>query len=52
MGIVKAGYKFLRASVGLPVSVNDACTFQASYLYEGIVNGRMLPDIRKNTIII
>ena len=27
-----ADYRFLWAKVGLPGSVNDACTFQASHL--------------------
>ena len=33
MGIIAVDYRFLRANVGLPGSVNDACIFQASHLY-------------------
>ena len=33
---VGADYKFLWTSVGLPCSLNDTCTFQASRLYQNI----------------
>ena len=32
MKIVAADYRFFWANVGLPGSVNDPCTFQASHL--------------------
>ena len=47
MGIVAADYRFLWANAGLPGSVNDGCTFQASHLYSDIVRGNALPDIKK-----
>ena len=47
MGIVGADYKLLWTSVGLPVSSNDECTFQASRLYQNIVGNNSLPEIQK-----
>ena len=47
MGTVAVDYRFLWTSVGLPGSVNDACTFQASHLYSDIMIGNALPDIKK-----
>ena len=47
MGIVAADYRFLWAIIGLPGSVNDACTFKASHLYSDIMRGNALPDIKK-----
>ena len=47
MEIVVADYRFLWPNVGLPGSVNDACTFQASHLYSDIMIGNTLPDIKK-----
>ena len=47
MGIVGADYKLLWTSVGLPGSSNDACTFQASRLYQNIVGNDFLPEIQK-----
>ena len=46
MGVVAADYRFLWANVGLPGSVNDACTFQVSHLYSNIVRGDALSDIK------
>ena len=47
MGIIGTDYKFLWTSVGLPGSSNDACTFQASRLYQSIVANDFLPEIQK-----
>ena len=47
MGIAGADYKFLWTSVGLPGNSNDACTFQASRLYQNIVANDFLPEIQK-----
>ena len=47
MGVVGADYKILWASAGLPGSFNDACTFQASKLYQHILNPSKLPNIVK-----
>ena len=47
MGIAGADYKFLWTSVGLPGSSNDACTFQASRLYQTMVGNDFLPEIQK-----
>ena len=47
MGIVGADYKFLWTSVGLPDSLNGACTFQASCLYENIVANDFLLEMQK-----
>ena len=47
VGIVGADYKFLWTSGGLPGSSNDACTFQASRLYQNIVGNDFLPEIQK-----
>ena len=47
MGIVGTDYRFLWASAGLPGSVNDACSFQLSLLYQGIASGQKLPVINK-----
>ena len=44
MGIVGADYKFLWTSVGLPGSSNDACTFQASRLYQNKGDGDFLQE--------
>ena len=46
MGIVGADYKILWTSVGLLGSSNDACTFQASRLYQNIVANDLLPEIQ------
>ena len=46
MGTVAVDYRFLWTSVGLPGSVNDACTFQTSHLYSDIVRGNALPDVK------
>ena len=46
MGVVAADYRFLWANVGLPGSVNDACTFQVSHLYSNIVRGDALSDMK------
>ena len=48
MGLVGADYRFLWASAGLPGSVNDACTFQASRLYQSMLRGDKIPDIFKS----
>ena len=50
MSIAGADYNFLWVTVGLPDRVNDACTFPASHLYKDIVNGRVLPDVRKKIL--
>ena len=47
MGIVGAAYKFLRTSVRLADSSNDAFTFQAFRLYQNIVANDFLPEIQK-----
>ena len=47
MGVVEADYKFLWTSVGLSGSSSDACTFQASRLYQHIVAKYFLPKIQK-----
>ena len=47
MGIVVADYRFIWANVGLPGSVNDSRIFQASHLYNDMVTGNALPDIKK-----
>ena len=47
MGVVEADYKFLWTSVGLSGSSSDACTFQASRLYQHIVANDFLPKIQK-----
>ena len=47
MGIAGSDYKFLWTSVGLPGSSNDACTFQASRLYQTMVGNDFLPEIKK-----
>ena len=46
MSIVGADYMILWTSVGLPGSSNDACTFQASRLYQNIVGNDFLPEIQ------
>ena len=46
MEIVGAGYKVLWASLGLPGSSNNACTFQASRLYQNIAGNEFLPEIQ------
>ena len=47
MGIVGADYKFLWTSVELSDSSNNACTSQASRLYQNIVGNDFLPEIQK-----
>ena len=47
MGVAGADNKFLWTSVELPGSSNDACTFQASLLYQNIVANDFLPEIQK-----
>ena len=47
MSIVGADYKFLWTSVELSDSSNNACTSQASRLYQNIVGNDFLPEIQK-----
>ena len=47
MDIAGADYKLLWTSVGLLGSSNDASIFQASRLYQNIVDNDFLPDVQK-----